>query len=242
MKTLCDFSITSARHRPRHIWDPGALFQVARLGAWYDFSDLSVLFQDAAGTIPVTSDGDPVGCVQDKSGNGHDAVQVTPAARPTWRTNGSLSWIEFDGVDDHMVIPAIAYTAPMTTCLGLQRFAEGSWSSFRSAKVIPPYINTGSATPSSTGAVTNSAGGSDRVDGVVSSYNRQELYTALLTPRVGTAFANTSTSLHAEGTFFCYGHIRASGKVFGYAEWDDANLAEVAQVEHWMAKKTGVVL
>ncbi|PIE10063.1 MAG: hypothetical protein CSA72_10645, partial [Rhodobacterales bacterium] len=37
--------------------------------AWYDPSDLSTLFQDAAMTIPVTADGDPVGAVQDRSGN-----------------------------------------------------------------------------------------------------------------------------------------------------------------------------
>jgi len=35
--------------------------------AWYDPSDLSTLFQDAAGTTPVTSAGDPVGLMLDKS-------------------------------------------------------------------------------------------------------------------------------------------------------------------------------
>jgi len=35
--------------------------------AWYDPSDLSTLFQDAMGTIPVTSAGDPVGLMLDKS-------------------------------------------------------------------------------------------------------------------------------------------------------------------------------
>lgn len=61
-----------------------------------------VLFQDAAGTIPVTADGDPVGLLKDLSGNGNDASQSTSASRPAYRTDGSLHWIEFDGVDDYL--------------------------------------------------------------------------------------------------------------------------------------------
>lgn len=38
-------------------------------GGWYDPSDLSTLWQDSAGTIPVGNDGDPVALVQDKSGS-----------------------------------------------------------------------------------------------------------------------------------------------------------------------------
>ena len=36
-------------------------------GAWFDPSDLSTLYQDAAGTVPVTAVGQPVGLVLDKS-------------------------------------------------------------------------------------------------------------------------------------------------------------------------------
>lgn len=39
-------------------------------------SDKSTLFQDVAGTVPVTKDGDPVGLIRDKSGNGNHATQV----------------------------------------------------------------------------------------------------------------------------------------------------------------------
>ena len=59
-----------------------------------------VLFQDAVGTVPVTSDGDPVGLMLDLSGNGNHATQATSAARPIYRTDGELHWLEFDGVDD----------------------------------------------------------------------------------------------------------------------------------------------
>jgi hypothetical protein len=54
---------------------------------WFDASDLSTLYQDAAKTTPITTNGEPVGCWADKSGNGRDATQDTADKRPIYRTN-----------------------------------------------------------------------------------------------------------------------------------------------------------
>lgn len=78
-----------------------ALFAAGKQGVWYDPSDKSTLFQDVAGTVPVTKDGDPVALMKDKSGNGNHAVQTVSAARPTYQTDGVLHWLSFDGVDDY---------------------------------------------------------------------------------------------------------------------------------------------
>lgn len=43
-----------------------ALFATGEQGAWYDPSDLSTLYQDSAGTTPVTAVGQPVGLMLDK--------------------------------------------------------------------------------------------------------------------------------------------------------------------------------
>jgi hypothetical protein len=91
----------------RFIWESGtftptSLFTNGESGAWYDPSDLSTLFQDSAGTTPVTADGDPVGLMLDKSGNGNHASQSVSASRPVYRTDGVLHWLSFDGVDDWM--------------------------------------------------------------------------------------------------------------------------------------------
>ena len=51
-------------------------------GALFDPSDLSTLYQDAAGTIPVTAVEQPVGKMLDKSGNGYHATQSVTASRP----------------------------------------------------------------------------------------------------------------------------------------------------------------
>lgn len=83
------------------IYTPLELFLNGEQGSWYDPSDLSTLFQDSAGTTPVTTDGDPVGLMLDKSGNDNHAVQSVAASRPTYRTDGTLHWLAFDGVDDY---------------------------------------------------------------------------------------------------------------------------------------------
>lgn len=80
---------------------------VANLTAWYDPSDLTTLFQDTAGTTPVTVDGDPVARVNDKSGNGYNLLQSNASKRPLYKTSGGLKWLLFDGVDD---ILSAAYT------------------------------------------------------------------------------------------------------------------------------------
>lgn len=58
------------------------LFSASEPGAWYDPSDLSTLFQDAAGTTPVTAVEQPVGRILDKSGRGNHATQATTTKRP----------------------------------------------------------------------------------------------------------------------------------------------------------------
>jgi hypothetical protein len=81
---------------------PAELFDGGVAGAWYDPSDLSTMFQDDAGTIPVTADNDPVGRLLDKSGNGNHLTQSTAGSRPTYQTAGGMHWLAFDGVDDYL--------------------------------------------------------------------------------------------------------------------------------------------
>ena len=58
------------------------LFSASEPGAWYDPSDMSTLFQDSAGTTPVTAVEQPVGRILDKSGRGNHATQATTTKRP----------------------------------------------------------------------------------------------------------------------------------------------------------------
>lgn len=72
--------------------------------AWYDPSDLSTLWQDTAGTTPVTADGQSVARMDDKSGNGYHLTQATAANRPLYKVSGGVSWLEFDGSNDFLSV------------------------------------------------------------------------------------------------------------------------------------------
>ena len=65
-------------------FSPLALFAAGEQGAWYDPSDFSTMFQDTAGTTPVTATGQTVGRINDKSGRGNHATQATAASRPIY--------------------------------------------------------------------------------------------------------------------------------------------------------------
>jgi hypothetical protein len=97
---------------------PLDLFQSGEQGVWYDPSDLTTLFQDDAGTTPVTSDGDPVGLMLDKSGNGNHATQSVSASRPTYRNDGTLHWLEGDGIDDMLVSANFGLSQPLSITVG----------------------------------------------------------------------------------------------------------------------------
>jgi len=77
---------------------------IAGLVGWWDFSDISTLYQDASKTTPVASDGDVIGAVQDKSGNGNDFTQGNADLKPLYKTNiqNGLSMGRFDGTDDYL--------------------------------------------------------------------------------------------------------------------------------------------
>jgi len=78
------------------------LFASSEQGAWYGPSDLSTLFQDSAGTTPVTTAGQPVGRMLDKSGNDNHATQAIAAARPIYQT--SPDRITVNKVDDRLSV------------------------------------------------------------------------------------------------------------------------------------------
>lgn len=100
-------------------FDPLTLFDQGQQGVFYSPWDLNTLFQDSAGTTPVTADGDPVGLMLDKSGNGNHASQATSLAKPVYRTDGVRHWLEFDGsaylatsdIDFSLVDEAVVATA-----------------------------------------------------------------------------------------------------------------------------------
>jgi len=92
---------------------PDDLFTGNETGVFYDVSYLSTLFQDSAGTTPVTTAGQPVGLMLDNSGNNNHAAQATAAARPTYQTGPARAAL--DKVDDRLsiTVPVGGFTGTM---------------------------------------------------------------------------------------------------------------------------------
>lgn len=92
----------------RALWraaKPGAtiaplLFAGGAGGAWYDPSDLTSLWQDAAATVAVTANDNPVRLMRDLSGNARHALAPSDAARPLYKSGNTVL---FDAVDDRLV-------------------------------------------------------------------------------------------------------------------------------------------
>ena len=108
---------------------PRSLFSAGEQGIWLDPSDFSTLFQDSAGTTPVTAVGQPVGKILDKSGRGNHATQSTGASRPTLQQDSNgLYYLSFDGTDDGMATPSINFTGTdkVTVWAGVRKMSDAA--------------------------------------------------------------------------------------------------------------------
>ena len=106
-----------------------SLFAKSEQGFAFDFNDLSTMYQDSAGTIPVTGAGQPVGKVLDKSGRGNHATQSTSAKRPILQQNTTTGayYLSFDGVDDCLVTSNITWgTDAVTVFSGINKLNDKS--------------------------------------------------------------------------------------------------------------------
>ena len=90
-----------------------SLFTNGEQGFFYDPNDLTTLYQDAAGTVPVTAAEQPVGLIKDKSGRNNHAYQTVSASRPILQRNATTGayYLAFDGADDFLVTNNIDFTA-----------------------------------------------------------------------------------------------------------------------------------
>jgi hypothetical protein len=98
-------------------WLPSELFKNGEQGALY-LPKPTNLFQDAARTIPVTANGDPMGGITDLSGNGNHATQTVSARRPVYRSLPDR--LMLDKVDDAIVVnvPAGGWIGTMVLATG----------------------------------------------------------------------------------------------------------------------------
>ena len=152
-----------------------SLFANSEQGFFYDPNDLSTMFQDAAGTIPVTAAGQPVGLMLDKSGRNNHAYQTTSASRPIFEqkpilgtnfvtdsklaTPGTWSTSAVSGVsvsDNKLIFNNVAaYHAPVTSRLLSTRLAVGK--QYLLSYIISGYVSGAVRAQLTGGATLNTA-------------------------------------------------------------------------------------
>jgi hypothetical protein len=118
-----NFGFTALAARRRYVAFSPASY--SGLIAWYDPSDLSTLFQDAAMTTPVTTDGEFVGAIFDKSGAENHLVQDNLSARPIYKTDGARHWLDFDGMNAFMK-GTLPHQENRFVCMGVRYAGNGT--------------------------------------------------------------------------------------------------------------------
>jgi hypothetical protein len=94
-------------------FSPALLFAGGIEGVWLESFDISTLFQDSAGTTPVTAATNPIGYAGDKSGNDNHAVQATAAFRLIYQTGPDRATL--NKIDDRLsvTVPVGGFTGTM---------------------------------------------------------------------------------------------------------------------------------
>ena len=247
-----------------------SLFGASEQGAFYIprpiVNGTQALFQDVAGTVPVTADGDPVGRMQDQSGNGNHATQTVSGSRPVYRMDGTLHWLEFDGVDDALRTTNIDFTNTdkMTVVLGVSALGVSN----RGLSFVFDLNDTGEQAvwlglPSGSGNITATSSGEGPATAVTESGLTSPLTSVftvisdinapLLTLRRNAISKGTNTDSQSGGNYadgvFSLGSQSTNskrffeGKIYGLTlRGAETTAPELAQVEQYVAAKTGVTL
>jgi hypothetical protein len=102
-------AITTANFTTLAARSPDVIFG-ANLRVWYDAEDAATLFQDSAGTTPVTAAGQSVGRWADKSGNSNHATQAS-SNKPIYQETTGIGRVQFTKASNHCLFTsAIDFT------------------------------------------------------------------------------------------------------------------------------------
>lgn len=80
-------------------FDPSTLSPLV----WFDMSDLSTMFQDAAASTPVTTNADPVRRINNKGSHSFNMQSASDSTRVAYGTGSGLHWVVGDAVDDKLL-------------------------------------------------------------------------------------------------------------------------------------------
>ena len=249
------------------LFSPGSIFTTGVNGAWYDPSDFSTMFQDASGTTPVTSVGQPVVRILDKSGRGNHAYNPSgnSANCPVLQQDGTgLYYLSFNGVNQWLQTNSIDFTYGDTmfvsagvrklSDMASQVFAElssdintasgafvlavlGTKYSFASKGTLFSSANYASSAPFYTAPSTNVISGIGKIAGRQSILRVNGSQSAIST-------ADQGTSNYGNYPLYIGARVGSSlwlnGRLYGLVvAGKAANASEIASTEAWLNQKTG---
>lgn len=173
-------------------WTPSSLFKNGEQG-WLMGLSLESLFQDAAGTIPVTEPGQPVGRVVDQSGRGNHWTQPTALNRPIYQVDAEGNpYLSFNGTNQWMQTAAFDWGSDeVTQVVGLKRLGTGLGIAFEFSAAIAQ--NPGSFYLASPENTTRSLGTAARGLATLSAA-LLSVYPGLTPPDVSVATAKHTIS------------------------------------------------
>ena len=245
-------------------FSPASLFAASEPGGWYDPSDLTTLFQDTAGTTPVTATGQTVARINDKSGRGNHATQATAASRPIYQVDGNgKAYLLFDGTDDFLVTGTITPGIDKAQVfVGVRKLSDAAVGMVAELGVKTLAVNGSVALFTSLDAGPNYEA---QTRGTVFADARGATFTAPITNvvtvtsdisadnlvlRVGGLVSASDSADQGTGNYLAYPlyigrragtSLPFNGRLYGLITRFGANLSadQIAQTETWMNSKTG---
>lgn len=249
-------------------FSPATLFAASEPGVWLDPSDLSTLFQDTAGTTPVTAAGQSVGRILDKSGRGNHATQSTAASRPIYQVDANgLGYLLFDGVDDFLITPTITPgTDKAQVFAGVRKLSDAAPGILVESEVADGTIYVAApedttthrysslsrgAVPASTTLRADITSGPAPDTAVITATH--DIAGDLSTIRRNGVAGTNATGDKGTGNFLAYPlyigrrggtTFPFNGQLYGLITRFGPNLTadQISQTERWMAQRTGVTL
>ena len=254
----------------RNAFSPLSLFAAGEVGAWFDPSDLGTLFQDSAGTAPVTAVEQPVGRMLDKSGRGNHATQSTAINRPILRQDsGGNYYLYFNGTNTSMQTGNINMTNSNKVsvfaginCLNIGSTTLGmvvnhNSTGFSSFSLLSPagsggnavsfmvYGSNGGAAPNDTGLISPMRAvltGTSDLSAPSVALRRDGVTRQTVTAFPGGgSFSNQPLMIGIQG-----GGIpqrRFNGHLYGLVvRGAESTSDQITNTERWLAAKTGVTM
>ena len=253
---------------PGNVFSPSSLFAASEQGVWYDPSDFSTMFQDSAGTVPVTAVGQVVGLILDKSGRNNHASQTgADANKPTLQTENGLYFLLFAndalstgtitaGTNKAQIFAGVRKLSDAAGAI-LAEYSASYTSNLGSFNLGAPYDTTTQRYGAiSRGNAVQSAGQGSYVTGTGAAPD-----TAVLTATFD--IAGDSTIIRRNGTAFAAGTVDQGtgnygnyplylgrrggttapydGRLYGLILRFGANLSAdtIVQTENWLNARTG---